>query len=114
MTIMANLHQGLTKEAWEKLPFLSQMANVGAEVGRSISWREKDGEKSKAAFERGLELLDFSIEDKKNRKHLKEMCRLREVLVDYFYCANEYGSTDQQWNRYFDAFGYAAALARGL
>ncbi|MEK7664302.1 MAG: hypothetical protein AAB340_02610 [Patescibacteria group bacterium] len=107
---MTTLHQNLTKEKWQKLPFFEQMANIGAEIGRAISWRKKDITMSKAAFERGLELLDLTIEDPKNKKSLKEICRLREVLADYFYFNNEYGSSDENMNNYFYGFNYAAAI----
>ena len=36
-----------------------------------------------------------------------------EALVDYFICDNEYGSTDELWQKYFYHFNYAAALQRG-
>lgn len=60
------------------------MANIGSEVGRMISWRGKNANYSAKAFERALELLDLTIVDSKNRPHLKELVRLREVLADYF------------------------------
>lgn len=106
------LHQGLTIEKWEQVSLIDQMANIGAEIGRTINWREKDLEKSKASFERGLELLDLTIEDKKNIKKLKELCRLREILADYFSFDNIYGSSDKKWEDYFYNFNYAAALNR--
>ena len=106
------LHKDLKKENWQKLLFFEQMANVGAEIGRTINWREKDVKISKTAFERGLELLDLTIEDIKNRRSLKERCRLREVLADYFYFDNIYGSTDEKWNNYFYGFNYAASISR--
>ena len=111
---MANLHQDLTKEKWQRLSFFNQMANIGAEIGRAINWRQKDKNKSNAAFERGIELLDLTIEDKKNHKgKLKELCILREVLVDYFCFDNMYGSTDEKWNNYFYGFNYAAVVESG-
>ncbi|MEK9183996.1 MAG: hypothetical protein AAB890_02905 [Patescibacteria group bacterium] len=109
------LHQGLTKEKWQELPFFNQMANIGAEIGRAINWKEKDKNKSLNAFEWGLELLDLTIEDKKNNDgKLKELCLLREVLIDYFYFDNIYGSTDEKWNEYFYGFNYASAVAKGF
>jgi hypothetical protein len=101
-------HQGLTKEKWHQLSFFEQMANVGAEIGRTINWQKKDADKSSASFLRGLELLDLTIGDKKNKSKLKELCRVREVLADYFYFDNDYSSTDESWNKYFYAFNYAA------
>ena len=105
-------HKKLAEGRWVNLSFLEQMAHIGAEIGRAINWREKDKNKSNASFERGLELLDLTIEDQRNKKRLKELCRLREMLADYFYFNNMYKSTDQQWESYFYPFAYAAAIGR--
>ena len=109
---MITLHQDLTEERWQKFSLIEQLANVGSEVGRAINWREKDKDRSMSCFNRGLELLDLTIEDKKNhiKSRLKELCRLREVLVDYFYCDNIYGSTDENIKNYFYFFNYAARI----
>ncbi len=109
---MTLLHHDLTKERWQRFSIFEQMANIGSEIGRAINWKEKDKKRSEAAFERGLELLDLTIEDKKNTNRLKEICRLREVLVDYFCFDNVYGSSDEKWNNYFYAFNYAARLGK--
>ena len=104
-------HKELTEEKWQSLSFFEQMANIGAEIGRAINWREKDREMSTASLYRGLELLDATIQDKKNKKSkLLELCRLREVLADYFCFGNIYGSSDQNLNNYFYVFNYAARL----
>lgn len=108
------LHKELTVEKWQKLSFFDQMANIGAEIGRTINWKERDKNKSISAFERGLELLDLTIKDPKNRGRLKELCRLREMIADYFYFKNDYSSTNESWHNYFYPFNYAAALRRGF
>lgn len=105
-------HKELAEGRWFKLSFFEQMANIGSEIGRAINWKDKDEKHSNAAFERGLELLDLTIEDKKNRRHLKELCRLREVLADYFCFDNIYGLDDEKWNNYFYAFNCAAAIKK--
>jgi len=102
-------HPKLANGAWEKLTFFEQMANIGSEVERTINWKNKGRlERSQSAFFRALELMDFSISDARNKKRLKELCRTREVLVDYFFAGNQYGSTDQSWQKYFRAFTWAA------
>lgn len=98
------------KERWFKFSLLEQMANIGAEIGRAINWSKKSKEESQKFFERGLELLDISIEDPKNKKRLKELLLVRETLADYFYFDNIYGSTDEKWNNYFYSFNYAARI----
>lgn len=105
-------HKELTKEKWQSLSFFEQMANMGAEFGRAINWQKKDEKMSGAAFYRGLELLDATIEDKKNKTKLKELCRLREMVADYFYFSNTYSSTAENFNDYFYPFNYAAAIKR--
>ena len=103
-------HKDLTSGRWRKFSLLEQMANIGAEIGRAMNWRNKDEKMSKASFERGLELLDLTVEDPKNKKRLKELLRVRETLADYFYFDNIYGSSDEKWNNYFYAFNYAARI----
>mgnify|MGYP001571675285 CR=1 FL=1 len=98
------------KTRWFIFSLVEQMANIGAEIGRAINWRIKGTKESQAFFERGLELLDVTISDPKNRKRLKELLRVRETLVDYFMFDNIYGSSDEKWNNYFYAFNYAAGL----
>jgi len=78
-------HQKLASGRWRRLSFFDQMANIGSEVERAISWRNKDNDLySRKAAERALELLFLTIGDLKNRNRLKELTRLHEVLVDYF------------------------------
>jgi len=113
---MTVLNKNLTEERWFDLSFFEQMANLGSEVSRAIRWKEKDPERSKHAFESALELLDLTIDDKKNKNKpkLTELCRLREVLADYFCFDNIYGSDDEKWNNYFYGFNYAASLTPHL
>jgi len=95
------------------MPFFEQMANIGSEVERTMSWKKKaNQEYSELAFERALELLDLTIADGKNFKRLRELTRTREALVDYFKFNNDYHSTDKSWSNYFYSFNYASRLGR--
>lgn len=106
-------HKDLARGRWLEFSFREQMANVGSEIIRAISWKNKNNRAySQLAFIRGLELLDLTIAAEKNKARLKEIVRLREVLADYFAFDNIYGSNDQLWQNYFLAFNYAAR-ARG-
>ena len=58
-------------------------------------------------------LMDFTIADKNNIHRLGELCRTREVLVDYFFADNQYGSFDRIWQKYFRAFTWKANLSAG-
>ncbi|MBI2641449.1 hypothetical protein HYW87_02530 [Candidatus Roizmanbacteria bacterium] len=97
---------------WNSLSSVEQMANIGAEVGRAIIWRKKDKKYSLMAFYRALELLDFTMNDPKNRESLREITRLRELIVDYFAGDNIYNSSDEQWERYFYPFNLAVRRGR--
>lgn len=106
-------HKDLAGGRWQELSFFEQMANIGSEVERAINWKnKKNAQYSEMAFERALELLDLTIDNEKNRNHLRELLRLREVLVDYFVYENIYGSSDEKWHNYFYAFSFAARINR--
>jgi hypothetical protein len=108
---MTYIHQEMANGRWFELPLIEQLANIGSEIERTINWRNKGNRQySNNAFERGLELLDLTIADKKHIKRLKELTRLREVLVDYFFGDNQYSSSDKLWQKYFYAFNYAARV----
>lgn len=110
---MTLMHRELAAGRWFELPLVEQLANVGSEIERTISWRGRNERNSTAAFERGLELLDLTIADPRHRRRLRELVRVREALADHFVFENSYGSTDESWRRYFNAFTYASALRKG-
>lgn len=104
-----NVFHDISQTHWESFSIFEQMANIGAEVGRAISWKEKNNYGMGInAFYRSLELVDLTIDDKKNITRLREIIRLREMLVDYFAGDNIYHSSDEKWNKYFYPFNFAA------
>lgn len=106
-------HKELASGRWFAMPVAEQMANIGSEVERTISWKNKNNrDYSRMAFERALELLDLTVEDKKNKSRLKEILRLREALVDYFMFDNEFSSSDELWRKYFLPFNFKARINR--
>ena len=106
-------HKELANGRWQDFSFFEQAANIGSEVERAISWRRKGNlEYSHLSFERALELLDLTINDPKNQKKLRELLRLREVLIDYFYSNNSFSSSDSLWQSYFSPFNFAARINR--
>lgn len=102
-------HADLAAGRWKEIPFVEQMANIGSEVERALNWRSKKNEAySERAFERALELIDLTLDAHTDFPRLKEVARTREALVDYFCGANEWGSTERSWKKYFLAFTFAA------
>ncbi len=110
---MSYTHKNLAAGGWFALSLVEQMANIGAEVGRAMNWQKKDAKVSQLAFERALELLDLTLQDKKNHTpgRQKELGMLRGVMIDYFMENNECASTEASWNNYFYFFN-AAAMAK--
>lgn len=100
-------HKELAGGRWAKMPLAEQMANVGSEVSRALNWKKKDKKDlSQKAVNRALELIDMTIASVKEYPRLKELLRVREVLVDFFYGANEFSSSEILWRKYFDHFVY--------
>lgn len=107
-------HPTLAAGRWQKLSFMEQMAHIGSEVERAVLWEEKQNKAySQKAFERALELLSLTIADQKNKKRLKELTRLYELLVDYFYGENQFSSSALLWRKYFYPLTYAARIRTG-
>lgn len=96
------------------MPFVEQMANIGSEVERSLRWRGK-GQKQfmEKSLLRALELLDLTIaQNVVTITKAQELLRLRECLCDDFWGENTYRSTDVAWQKYFQAFTWAAQKRR--
>lgn len=95
------------------MSFLEQMANIGSEVERALNWRARNNAGySQQASGRALELLDLTLDSVKTRARLKELARVREAMVDYFYETNRYKSSETSWRNYFSNFTYAARKDR--
>lgn len=89
-----------------------QLGNVGSEVSRALNWRSSNPRIARGAMERALELIDLTLDDPNHRSsvaRLREICRAREVLLDFLVGSNQYGSTEATLRRYFDAFAIAAS-----
>jgi hypothetical protein len=100
-------HQQLSAGRWFHLSFFEQMGNIGSEIERAISWKNKNKDFSDQAINRALELLSLSIDDKKNILRLKELTRVYESIGDYFYGNNVFKSNDLLWQKYFYNFAFA-------
>lgn len=106
---MSYQHKDLAAGGWSRLSFIEQMANIGSEVERALNWQiKKNADYSKKAFERALELIDLTLDNDKNYAHLKEITRMREAIVDYFFGVNQFISSEKSWRSYFLPFTYAS------
>ena len=106
---MNHQHKELAAGRWKELTLAEQMANIGSEVNRALNWREKGNtDYSLKAAARALELLDLSLDCAGSYSRLRELARVREAIVDFFYGTNQFSSSDGLWRRYFDHFNFAA------
>ena len=110
---MSIQHQTLAAGKWQRMPLAEQLANVGSEVERTISWKERGNlDYSRQAFDRSLELLSLTKDSVKDGSKLREVSRVYELLVDYFAGENKFKSSDQIWRNYFNSYTYLTALRR--
>lgn len=104
---MSIQHQNLAQGQWQKFGLAEQLANIGSEVSRALNWQKKNNPAfMEKAVIRALELLDLTVETTAGFYRRRELLRLREALVDYFYGDNTFGSSEKSWRNYFDHFNY--------
>lgn len=102
-------HRDLQGGRWKKLTIIQKLANIGSEVERAINWKKKNNiEYSRQAIYRALELLDLTLASEKGYYRLREIARIRELVVDYFFYDNIYKSSDILWQKFFYPYFFAA------
>lgn len=107
------IHKDLASGRWFTFSLIEQLAHIGSEVNRALSWIDKhDPVTARNAIDRALELLDLTIADSRWRFRLKELLRLRELLCDRFYGSNDYKTSGEFLKKYFLAYAIMARRAR--
>ena len=88
----------------EKITLNEQLANIGIEVYRMKRW-ENDPRYFEASFSRALDLLMRIIELNKNKSGaLKELVRLKTLLIDAYTGGKEFDTKLDDLLKYFDYF----------
>ncbi len=106
MVIFKNIFEN---QSWFRLSLAEQLANIGSEVGRALRWHQRGHEEHwEKALERALELFDLTLSDSRWKERAKEIARAREVVCDFFYGGNQYGSDQVSLDKYFLYFARAA------
>ena len=86
----------IDSQRWQGLTFYQQLGNIASELSRAIKFKnQNDIEQMNSALWRLLELMDLTIEDQKNRLRLRELCRFKEVLGDW-YCQTKVYDVDPE------------------
>lgn len=98
-------HKSLAAGRWLELTLADQMLNIGSEVSRANRWRVKGNEdQCHKAADRALELLSLTIDCQLGKHAIGELCRLYEVMADFYYGDNEYLTDSESLQKYFDVF----------
>jgi len=115
---MTTQHKELENGKWAEFSLAEQLAHIGSEISRAALWHSKNKKEQCAnAVFRGLELIDFTINNLQSIKRfsaIKEITRLRETVCDYFLYDNRYNTDIKGLIKYFDAFALAVALKKQL
>lgn len=103
------LHKDLAEGRWYLMSLMEQLGNIGSEVGRARIYSDKgDKERLQNAFDRGLELLDMTLNDSRWHGRLLEIGRARDVFCDAVLGGKEYGSNLADLEKYFMYFAIAS------
>ena len=100
---------------WWAMSVAEQLGNIGSELSRAVKWRSRNADLARSALYRALDLFDLTLDDPRHRQsvaRLREIARGREVVVDFFDGSNQYGSTAESLQRYFDAYAIYRSRAR--
>jgi len=113
---MSVQHRDLAAGGWYELSLAAQLGNIGSEVSRAIRWAPANAGLSQRACHRALELFDLTLADRRllaAPARLREVARAREVVADFLAGPNQYRSTAESLQKYFDAYAVAARRGRG-
>ncbi|OGY44775.1 MAG: hypothetical protein A2729_02725 [Candidatus Buchananbacteria bacterium RIFCSPHIGHO2_01_FULL_39_14] len=94
---------------WKELSLTQQLGNIGSEISRANYWEGRgDLAARNNALERALAMTDLAIDDQRHFGHLKEVCRLREVIADLLIQAEVFQVTLGDLLNYLMPFAFLA------
>ena len=86
------------------------MGNIASELSRAILFKDKnEQDRMKNSLLRLIELIDLTIEDPKNIRRLKELCRFKEVVADWYCGTRVYAIPPESLKSYAMQFALLAA-----
>ncbi len=85
-------------QAWYSKPLLEQLANIGSEVHRAISWRiRRNPEYSKAEFDISIELIELTLSGKLTLLQRNEILSLKKSWSGYYLSNKNDKLTNEYW-----------------
>jgi hypothetical protein len=104
-------HLEAARASWEKYSLVEQMANIGSEVSRAL--RSKNNQtRYLGAVARALDLFYLTIEDPRWKGRLREVLRVRELFAAAALGSDEFKTSLEDLDRYFDCFAWLARSDR--
>ena len=99
----------IDRQRWQRMTFYQQMGNIASEISRAIQFKNKnDLEYMNSSLWRVLELVDLTIEDENNKLRLRELCRFKEVLTDWYCQTHTYDIDPESLKNYSLTFALFA------
>ena len=98
-------HLDAARESWAKFSLIQQMANIGSEVSRAL---RAQGNPSRywGAVARALDLFYLTVEDPRWKGRLREVLRVRELFAAAALGSDEFKTSLEDLDRYFDCFAW--------
>lgn len=110
---MSAHHGDLAAGRWHSMSLMEQLGNAGSEVSRALRARAQGHtDRERSALARFLDLIDMTLADPRLQGRRKEICRVREIVCDYFVGENLYRSTAESLDRYFLPYARVARRNR--
>ena len=95
----------IDSQRWFGFSFKQQMGNIASELSRAMRFKDQNDIKNmNSSLLRLIELLDLTKEDSKNIKKLKELCRFKELIADWYCGTNVYSTKPDSLKNYAMAF----------
>jgi hypothetical protein len=102
----------LLQEDGKNYLFVEQMGNIGSEVGRTIKYFKKGDKKSfTIAFEKALELFDFTLEDERWHDRRKKIGEIRELFCSLAGNTVMTDKLEKEMNKLYEYFLRIGAIA---
>ncbi|HWQ99287.1 MAG TPA: hypothetical protein VN397_00365 [Candidatus Methylomirabilis sp.] len=117
-------HATMAAGRWNEYSFAVQMANIGSDVYRAVSWNKRaecahDTTTQQTykqlyleSLERAIELIDLTRRNPPSPGIRKELGRVREAIVSAYLGTAWYDVTLESLNDYFNFFTLIAAKER--
>ena len=104
-------HLESARANWAKFSLVEQMANIGSEVSRTLK-AQGNQPRYWSAVARALDLFYLTVEDPRWKGRLREILRIRELFAAAALGSDEFKTSLQDLDRYFDCFLWLARSDR--